>query len=220
MTKGGIELLKQGAAELGVSLDGEMISRFCLLFDELQKWNKKINLTAVRDESDIIIKHFLDSLTLAKHLPPAGKMLDIGSGGGFPALPLQIVLPHLQIFSVDAVEKKILFQRHVARVLNTPTFIAVHARAENLANSYAQSFDIVVTRAFSELEFFGRLAAPLVSDSGTIIAMKGPHGSEETVKARIGLAEIGIEIIEEIPILLPLRGDRRLLVVMKKRMPL
>jgi 16S rRNA (guanine527-N7)-methyltransferase len=106
-------------------------------------------------------------------------MLDIGSGAGLPALPIKIVRPEISVVSVDAVAKKIHFQRHVARLIQLNGFEAVHARVESLHQSHAGRFDVITSRAFSDLGQFVTLAAPLLADGGRIIAMKGPASESE-----------------------------------------
>jgi len=210
------ELLRQCAADLGLEIDDNNLGRFATFSNELKKWNRKINLTAIRNDRDIVLKHFADSLTLVGCVNKYGSLLDLGSGGGFPAIPLKIVLPKLKIVSVDAVEKKILFQRHAARLLHLSDFTALHVRGEELVKSYASHFDWIVSRAFADIAYFVSLALPLLKDEGCIIAMKGRDGKEEAVAAKKQLAEQGVEVMECIHLKLPVSGDDRYLVLMAK----
>jgi len=210
------ELLISGAEQVGVVLDQQMIARFELLADELVKWNRKINLTAITDEHEIVLKHFVDSLTLLQVLPSGGALLDIGSGGGFPSLPVKIVRPDLEIVSVDSVGKKITFQRHAARLLGVAGFTAVHSRAEDLPEQYAGYFDWIVSRAFSDLPLFIGLAAPLLKSGGTIIAMKGVRGSSEAEEALTSIAGLGMRISEVREFSLPFANDQRTLIKFNK----
>jgi len=216
MTKDALELLHRCAEELGIELTAREVGLFDDFAEELKKWNRKINLTAIKDDRDIVIKHFADSLSLLASLKKNGTLLDIGSGGGFPAIPLKIMLDNLTVVSVDAVEKKILFQRHAARVLQLQEFSALHARAEGLVKSHASMFDSIVSRAFSDLPFFVSLAMPLLKNSGQIIAMKGREGRDEAVAAEQQLAELGAEVVDCIHLKLPVSGAERILVVMEK----
>ena len=217
MTEGAKELLRRGAAELGLHLDPDRLRKFATLATELRKWSRKINLTALRSDEDIALKHFVDSLTLAKVVTGRGSLLDLGSGGGFPALPLKILFPELAIFSVDAVEKKILFQRHAARILGLHNFTALHARGEELPVRYANQFDWVVSRAFSDLPSFVHLALPLINEHGTIIAMKGKGGRAEGDAARPALTDLGVTVREVVEFPLPVSGDLRTLLVLARR---
>ena len=210
------ELFARGAAELGIALSPGELGKFHAYAGELQKWSRKINLTAITGDEEIAVKHFLDSLTLLKVVGHKGRLLDIGSGGGFPAIPLKIVCHDLRIVSVDAVEKKIIFQRHAARLLGLQGFEALHVRGEELARGYAGSFDWVVSRAFSDIPTFVRIALPLLAPGGRIVAMKGRGGSEEAATVASALAELGIRVVEIIEFRLPVSGDARALVVMEK----
>ena len=206
-------LLTQGAAQLGVHLGPNELGKFAAFAAELRKWNRKINLTAIRTDEEIALKHFVDSLALLK-VVSRGRLLDIGSGGGFPVIPLKIVLPRLEAVSVDAVEKKVIFQRHAARSIGLHGFEAVHARGEELAGRYAGHFDRIVSRAFSDIPTFVRMALPLLAPGGRIVAMKGREGRGEAKAARSALADLGVEVIEVVEFVLPFSGDARSLVVM------
>ena len=210
------EILEKGASELGVSLTPVELGKFHELAAELKRWGRKINLTAIRGDEEIAIKHFLDSLTLLGVVGARGSLLDVGSGAGFPAIPVQLMRPELQVVSVDAVEKKIIFQRHMARRLGLLSFTALHARVEELAVRYAGCFDWVVSRAFSDITFFVRIALPLLKVNGSIIAMKGRGGGDEAALAGPSLHDMGVEIIKISELRLPITGDVRTLVTMKR----
>ena len=210
------ELLMSCGHHLGIELTSNQLGKFGEFATELKKWNRKINLTSITDDRDIVLKHFADSLLLMKAIGRAGNLLDIGSGGGFPAIPLKIILPKLSIVSVDAVEKKILFQRHVARTLGLNEFSAVHARGEELPGKYAGHFDWVVSRAFSDIPTFVRIALPLLRDDGRMVAMKGKKGSEEAAAAVKQCLTMGVEVTGVLDYRLPVSGELRYLVVMEK----
>jgi 16S rRNA (guanine527-N7)-methyltransferase len=213
------KILAAGAAELGIGLTVSELGKFYQLAAELKRWGRKINLTAIREDEDIAVKHFLDSLTLLGTIGAKGDLLDIGSGAGFPAIPLKIARHGLHVVSVDAVEKKIIFQRHAARQLGLQCFEALHARAEELAVQYAGRFDWVVSRAFTDIPTFVKIALPLVNERGLIIAMKGRGGREEAAVARTSLDVMGVEVCEIVDLHLPGSGDSRALIVMKRWMP-
>lgn len=207
-------LLMQGAHALGVVLsadDAELFRRFA---EELVKWSRKINLTAITTEAEIVVKHFLDSLTLLQVVGDAGRLADIGAGAGFPSIPVKIVRPRLVVVSVDAVEKKVVFQRHAARILGLEGIEAIHARGEKLAEGLSCSFDWVVSRAFSDIPAFARMALPLLAPGGSIIAMKGRGGREEAERAEPLIADMGVRIAEIREFELPISGDRRSLIIM------
>lgn len=208
--------LARGATELGLHLTNGQLGNFYTYADELMKWSKKINLTAIKTDEEIAVKHFVDSLTMAKVVKNKGRLLDIGSGGGFPAIPLKIVLHDLHVISVDAVEKKVIFQRHVARLLHLHDFEAVHARGEELVKSYAGQFDYIVSRAFSDIPTFAAMTLPLLKSDGKLVAMKGRGGRDEAEAAKSALDDLGARITELIEFRLPVSGDARYLVLIEK----
>ena len=180
-------------APLGVHLDAVALERLEWLGQELLRWNRTHNLTAITDPLEVREKHLADSLTLLPLLEGAQRLLDLGSGPGFPALPLKIARPALEVVSVDAVGKKIAFQRHVARTLKLSGFTAVHGRAEDLPGTplCGAGFDIVTARALGSLPLLARLAAPCLVPRGRLIAMKGAEGAAELAAAQGELAAQG-----------------------------
>lgn len=186
--------LEKALLEMNLSLSNESIQSFELFATELKKWNRKINLTAISKDSDIAVKHVIDSLVFAANINTCDSVMDIGSGAGVPAIPLKIVKPEVRVVSVDAVGKKIMFQRHIARVLGLDSFEAVHARVESLYSVYAGAFDVITSRAFSRLDMFVALAAPLLKSGGRLIAMKGPEVQTEIDSAADELRLLGFEI--------------------------
>ncbi len=155
---------------------------FAVHATELLRWNQKINLTAIKDPFEVAVKHYIDSLAPAPAIPAGASLLDIGSGGGFPGIPLKILMPSLSVTLIDSSRKKTNFQKHVIRILGLKKIDAVHARAEEIAEeeAFANAFDIVVCRAFSSLDSFVTLALPLLAEQGTIIALKGKTAEAET----------------------------------------
>ena len=151
------------------------------LVDELLRWNPRRNLTAITDRAAVLEKHLVDSLTLLPFARSATRLLDIGSGAGFPALPLKIVCPELEVVSVDAVGKKVDFQRHVVRTLGLDGFTALHERVKTLMDDqqYRGKFDLVTARALCSLRDLVAMAAPFLTPGGRLVAMKGPEGEQE-----------------------------------------
>jgi 16S rRNA (guanine527-N7)-methyltransferase len=170
-----------GARKLGIELDERVSASFSIYAAELLNWNRKINLTAVTDPREIAIKHFLDSLAPAGCIPDRGRLLDIGSGGGFPGIPLKIFKPSISALLIDGVRKKINFLKHVLRALGLENIEARQMRTETLLKDpeYATSFDIIISRALSDLLTFVESALPLLAEHGTIIAMKGEIDTKE-----------------------------------------
>jgi 16S rRNA (guanine527-N7)-methyltransferase len=145
--------------------------------EELLTWNQKMNLTAIKDPLEVAEKHFFDSIAVASFLDNETSLADIGSGGGFPGIPLKIMKPELNLLLIDASRKKINFLKHVIRRLKLENIEAVHARVETLNSdpSFFKRFDAVISRAFTDLGRFVDLSLPLLHPGGRIYAMKGKH---------------------------------------------
>lgn len=201
MTEDLKNILIKGASELGVALGEGEISAFSLYLRELLAWNKKINLTAIDSDREIVIKHFIDSITPCRFIEDGKKLLDIGAGGGFPGIPLKIVKPGLSVTLIDSVEKKVFFMRHVIRVLGLAGIEAVAGRVEDKAilNKHGGTFDYVTSRAFAELKDFLRLALPYLAPGGSVIAIKGPAYREE-IRAVGEIKELSPPEVHEIPL--------------------
>ncbi|MBC8017178.1 MAG: 16S rRNA (guanine(527)-N(7))-methyltransferase RsmG [Verrucomicrobia bacterium] len=199
---------------MGMGLSEERIQSFELFAAELKKWNRKVNLTSICKDVDIAVKHIIDSLVFAACVNNGDYVLDIGSGAGVPAIPLKIANPEVRVVSVDAVGKKIFFQRHVARLLALKDFETLHARVESLHSTHSGFFDVITSRAFSRLEMFVALAAPLLKSGGRIIAMKGPHVVNEFDRVVDELRLLGFEISSVDTYSLPMdKGERSLVTV-------
>ena len=174
-------MLPELLSKLDLELNSEAVPLLNRLVDELLRWNPRRNLTAITDRDEVQEKHLIDSLTLLPFARQATRLLDIGSGAGFPALPLKIVCPELEVVSVDAVGKKVDFQRHVVRTLGLHGFTALHERVERLAGlqDYRAGFDLVTARALCSLGELIDLAGPFLAPGGRLVAMKGPEGQRE-----------------------------------------
>jgi len=175
------DLIIEGAAAFDIDLNPRHTSQFAAHAAELVRWNQKINITAITDPFEVAVKHVLDSLPAARFIPGDAGLLDMGSGGGFPGLPLKILMPSLSVTLIDASRKKVSFLKHVIRTLKLDNIEALHIRAEDLADDplYRHRFDVVISRAVSSLDLFCRLALPLLIDAGHIVALKGDLASGE-----------------------------------------
>ena len=189
------KMLEDGATSLGIRLTEGMIASFLLYLSELKAWNKKINLTAITDDEDIIKKHFLDSLTVYPYINhvAGNTLLDIGAGAGFPGIPLKIIDPSLDVLLMDSVQKKVHFIRHIIRTLalegKDPAkkgIDAIAARVEDrsIIERYRGRFDTVTSRAFSSLGDFVASALPYCRTGGMIVAIKGPAAQKELEEAQ------------------------------------
>ncbi len=191
------------------------LEKYLLLVDELLLWNKKVNLTAITDPQEAIEKHIVDSLTLCPYINKCGILLDIGSGAGFPSLPLKIFCSDMQVFSVEASRKKVYFQRNTARKLGLEGIRILHCRAENLKTEIPDvpRFDVIVSRAVAPVQNFLKLAVPYLAESGKIIAMKGPGGEDEVDDAQ---KMEGLALKEVHSLCLPKSGSSRKLLVFER----
>jgi 16S rRNA (guanine527-N7)-methyltransferase len=167
--------LTKHARSVDIILNRSQDQLFAIYAIELVKWTQKINITAITDPIDVATKHFIDSLIPARFISPRAELLDIGSGGGFPGIPLKILLPNLSVTLIDASRKKISFLKHVIQTPQLININALHVRAEELAYlpNHKNRYDVVISRALSSLDSFVRLALPLVADDGAVMAMKG-----------------------------------------------
>ncbi|MGD8343766.1 MAG: 16S rRNA (guanine(527)-N(7))-methyltransferase RsmG [Desulfobacterales bacterium] len=174
-------IIVDGAQQLGITIDERMSAAFGVHAAELLRWNRKMNLTALTDPRDIAIKHFLDSLAPAKFISGGDRLLDIGSGAGFPGIPLKIVKSSLSILLIDSTRKKINFLKHMIRSLGIDQSEALQIRAEKLSEDpeFAHCFDIIISRALSDLTSFVKAATPLLAKQGVIMAMKGAPDQTE-----------------------------------------
>lgn len=197
MVKMGVTMTLHAAlAKLAMAIDSTQEERLLAFLDELLRWNQSINLTAITDRQEALVKHLVDSLTLLPYLRGDETLLDMGSGGGLPGLPLKMVLPGLNLTSVDAVAKKISFQKHIIRTFALSGAVARHGRLEALGKEAALSshFDLVVARAFASLPDCVRLARPFLRSGGSLIAMKGPEGEKELLAAEELIASAGFSL--------------------------
>lgn len=205
---------------LGVSLSRRQLDAFAWYAAELADWNDRFNLTAITDPASIEVKHFLDSLTCLLALKPRSgdRMIDVGTGAGFPGLPLKIVLPWMQLTLVEATGKKAEFCRHVVEGLGLETVTVVHGRAEDVGHmpEHRQAYHWAVARAVAPLQVLAEYLMPLVRLGGRAIAQKGEAGPAEAHAAEGGLHLLGGRVQQLIAVELPRIPETRYLVVMEK----
>jgi 16S rRNA (guanine527-N7)-methyltransferase len=177
------QTLIAGAAQLGIELSERQAGQLIVLLDQLDDWNERMNLTAIRERGAQITKHLLDSLSVQPFLQ-GERILDVGTGAGFPGLPLAIVNPSLQFTLLDSTAKKLKFIDHTAALLGLPNVQTVHTRAEDFRP--AHRFDIVVSRAVGPVEQFVKWTGHLVVGGGRLLAMKGRDPAAEVAKLPSG----------------------------------
>ncbi|MBN1932011.1 MAG: 16S rRNA (guanine(527)-N(7))-methyltransferase RsmG [Desulfobacterales bacterium] len=166
---------------MNIDIEKEKVDQLAIYALELSRWNQKVNLTAITDPVEIAVKHFLDSIAPEPFIPPSALMLDIGSGSGFPGIPLKILLPSLSVTLIDASRKKASFLSHIIRNLKLQDIQAFHMRAEDLARKRAlvKGYDVIICRALSSLKTFIVMASPLLAKDGMIVALKGNDVKKE-----------------------------------------
>ena len=208
-------LLTTGAEKLGILLSDRQADAFLVYLVELEKWNRKINLTAIRNEQDIVIKHFLDSLSYLNGFTPTPslRILDMGSGAGFPAVPLKIAHPELVITLVEAVHKKASFLRHIVRTLQLLEIDVVDKRTGELPASHHQAYDVVTARAFADMKAALSEGAPFLKPDGLMILSRGP---EEAIEEGTAL-KTGMVIEKRLDLGLPHSHDPRAIWVFRKK---
>lgn len=210
------KLLKTESEKLGISLSAEALKRFDLLAERLVSWNKKVNLTAITEPEDIVIKHFVDSISPLAHisLPEGASFIDVGCGAGFPGLPILIARDDLDAVFLDSIEKKLKFIDDVLE--NTGLFgTTVHGRAEDVGikTEYREQFDCAFTRAVAPLNILAEYCLPLVKVGGIYVSMKGAE--DETELGASAIKELGGEIEQVVSFKLP-NGDSRNLIIIRK----
>ncbi len=212
------DLLKENAASLGIELDDEAVARFDRLAELLIEQNKTMNLTAITDPDEVVIKHFADSVSLFKAVNPdnGAKILDLGTGAGFPGIPLLITRPDINLTMVDSTAKKL---RYVAQTVETLGLEAetLHARAEEAGKDpeYREQYDIVCSRAVAALNVLSEYCLPFVKVGGVFVAMKSAKAEEEIADAKKALGILGGKIIDKITFTLSDGGERTLIVIKK-----
>lgn len=210
-------LLTKECANIGVDLSFLQKGQFESYYKLLIEWNKKINLTRITEPEEVVIKHFVDSLTLLKYcdIPQGASVIDVGTGAGFPGIPLKIVRPDIKLTLLDSLKKRLSFLDEVCSTLDIDAQL-VHARAEDGAKNaeYRERFDIAVSRAVARLNTLSEYCLPYVKVGGQFIPMKGPELTEELSEAKTAIKTLGgkINAVNEFE----LKDSGRTIVVIKK----
>lgn len=214
-----IELLKEGAKEYSISLSSMQIDKFSQYARLLAEWNEKINLTAITDPEGVVIKHFLDSLSIAQFIPDETKtLIDVGTGAGFPGIPLKIVKENLKVTLLDSLDKRVRFLNEISNNLILKDIVSVHGRAEDFGvdKKYRERFDFVTARAVANLPVLLEYCLPFVNIGGMFIAMKGPDAKKELKESHKALDILGGEIEDVKFFTLPNSDIERYVILIKK----
>ena len=216
-----MELLKDCANKLGIHLSVSHVALFERYFTQLYEWNQKINLTSVTKYEEVQVTHFLDSLTLlvTGKIRPGFKVIDIGSGAGFPGIPLKIAMPDISLTLVEATGKKVSFLQTLIDDLSLKETSAINSRAEDLAQDvrHRERYDVVVSRAVAPLPALNELCLPFAKVGGTFIAQKkGEKLEEELAASKNSLKQLGGRFLKIEYVEVPDHLSRRALVLIEK----
>ena len=190
------EKIKEYMNKINIEISDKQIEKFFDYMNLLLEWNEKINLTAITEPEDIILKHFVDCATILKYIKDEDKIIDIGTGAGFPGIPLKILNEKLDITLMDSLNKRINFLNEIINKLDLKNIVAIHARAEELARNkgYREKFDIATSRAVANLSTLSEYMLPFVKKNGMVISMKGSNIEEEVKNAKKAIKILGGEI--------------------------
>ncbi len=207
-------------AKTGIKANEKQLESFVRYYDEMIAWNKKCNLTSITEPEEVMLKHFCDSLLIMRSplWQGRGRLLDIGTGAGFPAVPLKIINPELEVVLVDALNKRVEFLRSLIETLELKRVTVIHSRAEDLKKVYPGkgSFDYVVSRAVAKLAVLAEYMLPFVCIGGYAIVYKGPESDEEIRASVNALKILGGKITGELFLELPQQAGKRRLIIISK----
>lgn len=223
----GLPLLVAGCRAMGIPLPAAALAAFETYYRELVQWNDQINLTSIIGYEEVQTKHFLDSLVslpliaeeLGTSLPlPKLRVVDVGTGAGFPGLPLKIVCPALALTLMDGTQKKITFLEHLRDILALASVTLVHGRAEEAGRlpAHREQYDLVAARAVAPLSTLAEYLLPLLRKGGLAVIYKGPSAPEEFMDARRALRVMGGEAVRLAPVAVPFLSERRFILLVKK----
>ncbi|RDY23434.1 16S rRNA (guanine(527)-N(7))-methyltransferase RsmG [Romboutsia maritimum] len=201
------EILRNGLEELGLKSDDKVLESFRIYREILVEWNQKMNLTGIEDEKEVYIKHFLDSISAVKngYITDGMSIIDVGTGAGFPGLPLKICLPNLKTTLLDSLNKRINFLQEVSNQLQLDDIEFIHGRAEDFGKDeiYREKYDIATARAVAGLPILMEFCVPFVKVGGHFICLKGPNANLELEESKAAMDALGLEFIEKIDVELP-----------------
>lgn len=212
------EELEKNLNVLNIELKEKQVKQFYDYINLLIEWNKKINLTAIIEPKEIILKHFVDSLTISKFINERSTLIDVGTGAGFPGIPLKIIRNDIDITLVDSLNKRIKFLDDVIEKLNLNNIKAVHGRVEEIGRnkSYREKFDYATSRAVANTATLSEYLIPLINKNGKCIYMKGPDVDEELEKGKNAINVLGGKILKKEEFKLPYSDIGRTIIIIEK----
>lgn len=212
------EKLINDAKSIGVELTEFHVKQFEEYQDIMLDWNEKINLTAITEEDDIITKHFIDSLYCLEYIKPGDKVIDIGTGAGFPGVPIKIVSRETKVTLLDSLNKRIVYLNDVIDKLKLKNIEAIHGRAEEFGvkPEYREEYDVVTARAVANLTVLSEYCLPFAKVNGVFVCMKGSEYKDELQEARGHIEELGGKVINVQEVILPNSDINHTIIVIKK----
>ncbi|MEW6183272.1 MAG: 16S rRNA (guanine(527)-N(7))-methyltransferase RsmG [Bacillota bacterium] len=214
------EALQKGVKGIGIALRPEEEALFCACYGKLKAAAERVNLTGLKDPVDVAVKHFVDAVAVMRWVDFNGgkRLIDVGSGAGFPGIPLGIANPGLQVVLLEAVRKKTEYMREVVEGLHLKNCTVIWGRAEELGRreGYREGFDLVTARAVAPLRILSECTVPFAGVGGAVIAYKGPKAKEEIEESRKAIETLGGVLETQIEYVLPICGEKRLLIIIRK----
>jgi 16S rRNA (guanine527-N7)-methyltransferase len=214
-----VELLAAGARTFDLNLSSTQLDQFARYADLLIDWNLRFNLTSIVDPREIVIKHFLDSLSATRSIPPGPlKLIDVGAGAGLPGLPIKLVRPDVALTLLEATRKKCDFLKAVIDDLQLTDVQVINARAEEAGRmeEHREQYDIAIARALAEMPTLIEYVLPLVKIGGIAVAQKSKEAEKETQRAAVAIATLGGRLREVTPVVVPELNEARYLVIIEK----
>ena len=218
-----IDDLKDCADKFNITITNDELEKFDKYYRLLIEWNEKINLTAITEPHEVAVKHMIDSLSCfdERIFAENAHIIDVGTGAGFPGIPLKIYRPDLNVTLLDSLQKRIKFLNEVIITLGLKDITCVHARAEEGARQkqHREKYDVAVSRAVARLSVLAEYTLPYVKVGGCLVALKGAKFAEEADEAKRAVAMLGGEIEDVRPIHLPTLDDKRAIIIVRKTKP-
>lgn len=214
------QYLSEASEKYGLILSGKQISQFDAYYRLLIEWNQKMNLTAIVEPQEVAVKHIIDSLSCYKKeiFINECSVIDVGTGAGFPGLPLKIFRPDIKLTLLDSLQKRTVFLREITEKIGLEKVDVVHARAEEAGQKrqYRENYQVALSRAVARLNILCELCLPFVTVGGTFIALKGAQAQEELCEAKRSVALLGAQITDVHTVLLPGLDDKRAVIYIHK----
>ena len=212
------EIMINNLNDLNISLDDGQLDKFYDYMNILIEWNKFMNLTAITDPKEVIFKHFIDSLTVLNSIDKNSTIIDVGTGAGFPGIPIKIAYPEAKVVLLDSLNKRIKFLKEVIEKLELKNIEAVHGRAEEYGRNkdYREKFDVTLARAVAPLNVLLEYLMPFAKKDGKCLCMKGSNSQEEIVNSLNAVKILGGQLIETEEFVIPNTDIKRRIIEIKK----